>query len=99
MAKEKDESAAPKPPALWDIPVHTPSRTCRAITCQARVYDVANPKTGKTMPLAVAPSYVYNGHTVTTGAYPPDPALPKVGRGYSHFIDCTRSADFSNRKR
>lgn len=101
MAKAKDDSAAPKPPALWDIPAGTPPRTCKAIGCGAKLYDVRNEKTGKTMPLAVAPSYVYNGHTVYTRAYSPstDGGPMADGRGYSHFIDCTNARQFHRDKR
>jgi hypothetical protein len=82
-------------PTFYDIPIGSPTSTCKGPTCGETIYWVRNPKTGNRMPLSIA---VPGGIAPSAGT-PGDDSTRFSGKGISHYANCPDASTFSHRGR
>lgn len=102
MALQQRRSIDPSRATYYDVPPGTPASRCRGETCQATIYFITNPKTGRMVPIDC---------DVPGGERPSDTNDPSQldmlagaaavhpGRGVSHFQTCPDVELFTGRNR
>jgi hypothetical protein len=95
----RDSAPSPVPkPTFYTVPAGAQSTKCRGATCDATIYFIRSPKTGRPLPVHC---------DVEGGERPSDTADPSQldmlageaavhhGRGVSHFADCPDVEQFT----
>ena len=100
MPAQQKRAIDPSRATYYDVPPGTPASRCRGEACQATIYFITNPKTGRMVPIdcdvpgGVRPSDTNDPSQLDAFA---GSASVHAGRGVSHFTTCCDVDMFTKR--